>query len=266
VLPSGGSRSRHPSPPSLANPQNHGTAGGIQAPVQQRSGLRGLGIGWARLEDWLLAAWLVVISPLLAHGQGSVGPFESDRPLDGLLELVAVFGAIACLATTNSDRPAGSQPDLIERGAIGPLAGGLLLVFDSALEGLGWTDVAGLPIVAAIVMVIVLRLRAPALPTLWRRALVLPFVLVTGNLFWGVIDAVTNGGGLPVPVTSPDLRADALGIGLFGLFCGVYYVMLVYAPRQIAEREGGLMAWLLRFGLFLAGTVLGLGWAGILGS
>jgi hypothetical protein len=42
--------------------------------------------------------------------------------------------------------------------------------------------------------------------------------------------------------------------------------MLIYAPRQIAEREGGPIEWLARFGLFLGGVVFGLGWLSVLGT
>jgi hypothetical protein len=45
----------------------------------------------------------------------------------------------------------------------------------------------------------------------------------------------------------------------------VYYAMLVYAPRQVAEREGGPVAWLARYALFVAATLLGIGWVGQLG-
>jgi hypothetical protein len=40
----------------------------------------------------------------------------------------------------------------------------------------------------------------------------------------------------------------------------------VYAPRQIAEPEGGPISWLLRFALFLVSVLFGFGWLGLLGS
>jgi hypothetical protein len=42
--------------------------------------------------------------------------------------------------------------------------------------------------------------------------------------------------------------------------------MLIYAPRQIADREGGAIAWLARFALFLASVILGISWLSLLGG
>ena len=44
-------------------------------------------------------------------------------------------------------------------------------------------------------------------------------------------------------------------LGVLVAFCGVYYVMLVYAPRQLAQPEGGAVAWLARFGVFVLAEV-----------
>jgi hypothetical protein len=55
-------------------------------------------------------------------------------------------------------------------------------------------------------------------------------------------------------------------IGLLVLCAAVYYTMLIYAPRQVAEREGGTMVWLARFGLFVVSVALGLGWLSLLGG
>jgi hypothetical protein len=42
--------------------------------------------------------------------------------------------------------------------------------------------------------------------------------------------------------------------------------MLIYAPRQIAEREGSPLVWLVRFGLFLVSVAFGIGWLSLLGG
>jgi hypothetical protein len=43
-------------------------------------------------------------------------------------------------------------------------------------------------------------------------------------------------------------------------------VMLVYAPRQVADREGGPIASVLRYVAFVVGLALGLGWLWMLGA
>ena len=43
-------------------------------------------------------------------------------------------------------------------------------------------------------------------------------------------------------------------------FAAVYYLMLVYAPRQLAVDDGGPVAWAFRFLVFLAVEVLTVSW------
>ena len=42
--------------------------------------------------------------------------------------------------------------------------------------------------------------------------------------------------------------------------------MLIFAPRQVAEREGGFVTWVFRYVLFAAGVVAGLAWPRLLGG
>jgi len=36
--------------------------------------------------------------------------------------------------------------------------------------------------------------------------------------------------------------------------------MLIYAPRQVAEPEGGPVTWLVRYGIFLTSVIIGVAW------
>jgi hypothetical protein len=40
--------------------------------------------------------------------------------------------------------------------------------------------------------------------------------------------------------------------------------MLIFAPRQVAEREGSPGSWALRFGLFVLSLVVGATWLGLI--
>jgi hypothetical protein len=247
----------------------------------------------ARAEDWLLTGWIAIAAPLLAVAGGTAGPFDAGHPLQGLLQLIGFGGALACLATRNSDAsstssPHGSpladgafvaetaaatpapRPGVLDSAAVGPLTGGLLLVGGSAFAQLGLApESVFLPTLVAVVALGLLQARLPAVPTDVRRAFVTPYLLAAGGLFWGVVHEVTG---------SLDLRAQFGGsvtgmssgvasvIGLLALGAAVYYAMLIYAPRQIAEREGGPIVWVARFALFLAGVALGLGWLSVLGG
>ena len=216
----------------------------------------------ARLEDWLLAGWVGLVAPAVVHLQASSGGiFDGGRPLDGLLGLVGILGAAVCLAT---DSEGDTHAGLASTAVIGPFAGGLLLVVFSTVSALGLPETAVLiAAVAVIVVALAVRLRFRVLPVNVRRALVTPYILVSGGLFWSVIGAVLDGGAPVAAIRSalPANPGDALPlIGFLLAFSAIYYAMLVLAPRQVAEREGGAMAWIIRYALFVASVALGAGW------
>jgi hypothetical protein len=217
-------------------------------------------------EDWLLTAWVALATPALFRAQGGSGPFDSGAPLLGVIRLAAVLGALICLSARPAPGP--REPSLIGRGAIGPLTGGLLLVAISGVTALSITSGVGTALViGAAVAMIVVRVLVPPLSIAARRVLVTPFVMVAGGLFWTFIAAVTGEPGSATPaaaVANPQTAATAIAFLL--AFSAVYYAMLVYAPRQVAEREGGLVTWLLRYALFVAGVIFGLAWPRIFGA
>ena len=221
-----------------------------------------------RIEDWLLAGWVALVAPPVIHAQSSAGIFDGGRPLDGLLGLAGLAGAAVCLATGTMGDPA--RPGFGVSAALGPFVGGLLLVVFSTAAALGLSEAAGIALAIVIVIgAVLVRLRWPALPVVVRRALVTPYILAAGGLFWSVIGTVTAGGDLPAAIrqTAPsDIRSVLPVVGFLLAFSGVYYAMLVFAPRQVAEHEGGPVAWVVRFGLFVASVALGAGWLVALGG
>ena len=147
------------------------------------------------------------------------------------------------------------------------MTGGLLLVALSGSAALGLAGAAGWAVViAGLVIVVAVRLRWPALPTSVRRMLVTPFLLATGGIFWTIVDQVAGGssllglatvgtGGSITPIGTLAFVAAALAA-----FSAVYYAMLIYAPRQVAEHEGGPLTWLVRYGIFLVSILVGVAW------
>lgn len=220
-----------------------------------------------RLEDWILAGWIALAAPIAGRIDGSAGPFDPGRPIGGVLCTIGVLGALICLATGRSDAAPGTGRATLDWAAVGPLTGGLLLVAFSGSAGLGLTDAAGWAVVVAgFVVVVAVRLRWPALPTSVRRMLVTPFLLATGGIFWTIVDQVAGGssllglatigtGGSITPIGTIAFVAAALAA-----FSAVYYAMLIYAPRQVAEPEGGPVTWLVRYGIFLLSIVVGVTW------
>ncbi len=219
-------------------------------------------------EAWLLAAWVSVATPILFRAQGGVGPFDPGAPLLGTLRILAVAGALVCLAACRTPADiAASHPSLIKGGAIGPLVAAILLVTISGFTALDLAAGVGEGIViAALVAMVVVHFAVPPLATPMRRALVTPFVLVSGALFWTFIAAVTGEPGSATPAAAITNPSTALAAGGFLIaFSGVFYAMLIFAPRQVAEREGGLATWFLRYLLFAAGVIAGLAWPRLLG-
>jgi hypothetical protein len=224
----------------------------------------------ARVEDWAIAAWVVLGAPLLARTAASTGPFDPRQPLQGIFRLGAVLAALACLAARRPSGAVGTGGQILDSAAVGPFTGGLLLVAISggiALDLPSWGPI-GFCLLAAGVM-IAMRVAVPPLPTVARRLLVTPFVMAAAGIFWSVIDAVlgpmSGGGGGGSWGSLASLSPVVLPVvGFLVAFSAVYYAMLVYAPRQVAEREGGLLAWVLRYLMFLGGVALGAGWPRVL--
>jgi hypothetical protein len=242
-----------------------------------------------RGEDLLLAGWIVVAAPLLSRAGGSAGPFDSGHPVQGVLMLIGFAGALACLATRSpaatartlpgsfaATTPEGdgaggaTKPTVLDSAAVGPLVGGLMLVGGTGFAELGFDPAAlFIPTFGAVVILALAQSHTPLVSTPVRRALVTPYLLAAGGIFWGIVHAVT--GGLDISAqfgssTTGMSSGVAAVAGIFVVGAAVYYAMLIYAPRQIAEREGGPLQWLARFALFVFSVVAGVGWLSLLGG
>lgn len=230
---------------------------------------RASAVGLWRGEDWLLAGWVAIAAPLLTAAQGTSGELlPANRPLDGALGLGAIAGAVACLAVR---RPAGEVAGrgFLASAAVGPFVGGMLLVIASTATALGLSSGIGLAVAGCFAALgIAVRLWAAPAPAAVRRLLMTPFVLVTGTLFWRLVHAITGGGILEQlrGLSLTGLQANLGVVGFLVAASAVYYAMLVAAPRQVAEREGGIVAWSVRYLLFAAGVTFGIAWLPILGG
>ncbi len=177
-----------------------------------------------RIEDWLLAVWVALVAPAAIHLQTSSDILGPGRPLDGLLGVAAIAGAAVCLATRSTGSAAGQG--LGGSAAVGPFVGGLLLVAFSTVSALGLSEAAALALAVATARLAVLtRLRWASLPVTVRRALVTPYILVAGGLFWSAIGAVTSGGTLTAAirqVAPSDIRAVIPILGFLLAFSAVY--------------------------------------------
>lgn len=221
--------------------------------------------GRVRPEDLLLFAWLV-LQPTLFPVASAVADAGSRRDLvGGLLDLVALCLAAACVGARS--RP-GVQSGLVGGSdgiayAVGPLFGAVAFVVDNTTERLGLSDgsLAILPIALAVLAAVVARLRVPPLSGEQRRALVTPFILATSGFFSSFLSGITELFDIRSLIAAfggpddPRWTLFVLAIATLGVL--VFYLMLVFAPRQIAEREGTPSSWAIRFGVFILGLSLG---------
>ncbi|HTS14763.1 MAG TPA: hypothetical protein VMH24_03790 [Candidatus Sulfotelmatobacter sp.] len=225
-----------------------------------------------RLEDLVLIVW-VGLQPVLfrllgfstaSPSGGGLDLLDGHDPLLGLVALASVAGALVCLATRPATPTSDAAGQTAPRGLIGPLTGGLLLATVIGTQNLFGVAEAGFGVTfVAVVVASLLPGALPATPVAYRRVLVTPYVLLSASVFNGLIGQV--GGlfdlhgvlGLGLGQT---LQALPWAIGVMAVFAGVYYVMLVYAPRQLAVADGGTIAWLVRFLVFLAVEIAAASW------
>jgi hypothetical protein len=223
--------------------------------------------GLVRVEDVALFAWTVLVVPLIAPpGVDGVAVAEGSDPIGGVLGVVAVLGVIACVLTRRDGGPATYDdlrltPELFARL---PLAGGVVVVAGEAAAslGLGFGDLlAALGVVAIVAGTAVLP-RLPVVSAGLRRLLVGPMVLASTNAFVGVVgpfaeDAFDLGSLGPAVA-----EYGAVAWFLFGLIAAAtvaFYVLLVFAPRQVAEPEGTWIAWGVRLLVFFAALFIASG-------
>jgi hypothetical protein len=216
-----------------------------------------------RVEDVLLVAWLVVIEPVLFPVPSGSNRTNGPDLVFGLLDLLGLLAFVACLAARSQP---GVVSGLVNRGellyAVGPLFGAFAFAIDDTTEKLGLAgNAALLPIGAGVAVAILVRRLAPPLTADQRRALVTPFILLTSRFFGQFLSGLTDFFDLRQLAAAVANPADLAGTG-FVLLIGVlailiFYVMFVFAPRQVADREGTPRSWTIRFLLFVVSLSIG---------
>jgi len=218
-----------------------------------------------QLEDVALGL-LLVLSPLLGEGSG-LG-FGSSRgepdPLLGLFALIAAVGAIVALAT----RVPGESRIVEGDGRswiIGPFIGAIGLTAGNALEllGLEGGDVVTGPAMIVGVGSFVFASRLPVVERPVRRLLVAPFVLLSGAVFQGLVGEFTGSVSghmdLGALLADPNALTIVATVGAIILAVSwIFYSMLVFAPRELADPGASTRTWVTRYLVFLASLVVSL--------
>ncbi len=230
-----------------------------------------------QFEDALLFVWLVLVTPLLQVVLGgalrdlNLGNIDRGLPNAtglGLLFLASTLLAIVCMLTRapGEGQRQGSQASgdgLITGTPFGyahlPMLAGTGIMLFLGLDLLGFGDAAmGLLclLFGSFVVIGVIYKRMPVIDYALRRILMTPFTILSTSIFVSSINPIfanVNANGIAQIVQS-DLGRFEFGLLLAGVL--VYYLMFVFAPRQIAGSGGGWLQWGARFALYLIGLIL----------
>jgi hypothetical protein len=225
-----------------------------------------------RVEDILLAIWLVFVVPLLAATAEGMSLFAGSRAAAGagglgpLLALLSSFGAFVCLVTRSRGEPGRTEGGLTPpMYAPLPMMAAIGIVSTGAATQLGWDNprILFMPVVVGTVAALLLPDRLPTIEAATRRALVVPFVLVGVTICQATMADLWQDirpGDFAAGFSQEALVLVLFVLGVLGLLSLVAYGVFVFAPRQIAEPEGSWRAWATRFAVYMFSIVLGIGW------
>ncbi len=228
-----------------------------------------------QLEDLLLFVWFALGEPALERLLRAFLPADlpaalasQARPQFGIGLLASAAAAVVCLATRDASerqmvgRPGWLTPNTYARL---PMLVVLALLAEHGFEQLG--SGAGerlFPwIVAFVGATLLLQPWLPAAPYPLRRLLMLPTIAVGALMFGGTMESLFSGGDLSGLLEGADAAARATArFGLLIVTIGslVYYVLFVFAPRQVAAAGGSWIVWLARYLLFLSALAGGMIW------
>lgn len=219
-----------------------------------------------QLEDLALAL-LLLLGPLLGGAGGglSLGSLRGEPdPLLGIFALVAALGAIVALAT----RVPGESRLVDTEGRawfIGPFVGAIGFTAGNALEllGLEGGDIVTGPAMIVAVGSFVFASRLPVVERPVRRLLVAPFLLLSGAVFQGLVAEFTGSTAGFVDLTAllagPDAIPLLATIAVIVLAVSwIFYAMLIFAPRELADPGAPTRSWVLRYLIFVGSLVAAL--------
>ncbi len=231
--------------------------------------------GWTsglfRIEDVALVGWLLLgpsLGQIVSGGSSGGGPLSSDRDhLSGVVWIAATVLAVIVVATRSPGDPAlGFEGAMTPRSyAPLPFLLSLSIVGQTGLDRLGLPSDGVIGVIFLVTMVCYVAYpHLPTLPRTTRRLLIVPFILIAGTVFGGMVADVSSlfdyRALLGDPTTSPSAYFGLLGLDV--LFSAIFYLAFVFAPRMVAEAEGSWKAWLARYALFLGATIVSVSFLG----
>lgn len=219
-----------------------------------------------QLEDVLLVVVLIA-TPFLAPITNILPVLGGENDfLGGLVAFLAALGAIVALATRVPQEsrlehhPEGDLP--VRIWLIGPFIGAVGFVAGDSLDRMGLPGGDLLIGVAVIVAVasFVLADRLPVVSRNTRRLLVGPFVLLSGAFLQQfAADLTSSFAGTDVLGALLALNNLVFAIELLAILAYaalVFYLMFVFAPRELADPGASNLAWAMRFVVFYVSLLI----------
>ncbi len=254
--------------------------------------------GAIQVEDVLLFLWFALGEPFLERFLGGLLPEDlaaaierGGQPVLGFALLAAGGCAAVCLATRDvgeetvlgqtdaseesdepetwerpevSDEPAGRHWLTPSTYARLPMLVVLAMLADRGFGQFG-SDAGDrlFPwIVVFVGATLLVQPWLPVLPYLVRRLLMAPTVVLGALLFSDLMESLFGGASL-APLASGgsahDVAAAQFGATIVVVTSLLYFVLFVFAPRQVAG-GGSWWFWLLRYALFLSALLGSLIW------
>ncbi len=227
-----------------------------------------------QFEDALLFVWLLLIEPLLQRfffRVGAANDYSNLQPGDAGSVTVGLFFIIAglCACVALATRAQGEPAEDLDFGSLGgyaymPMMAGLSLVEYFGLRALGSTLADGvLGLVALFVIVVTVAHKwLPQMPEIHRRLLMTPVILASSLIFSSMMNSILRGFSFRDVLFSygqPEFGELAFGAGILLLAALVFYVIFVFAPRQVGTRGGSFLDWATRFLIYILGVILNVG-------
>lgn len=232
-------------------------------------------------EDFILFVWVALIEPLIARGLslllGDITPFtigSVHNPLLGLIFFAAGIGGAVVVATR---APGQRDPEKSGNGVVAfarlPMLvtlGYMFMTGTSALDIFQNTDSGLLLIVclpfALFAVSFMLFDRLPRVDVAVRRILIAPMILLGTWNFSGLVHGFFGDTGVRgflsaqgVQILQNPNGARAFATGLLFAAVVLFYLIFIFAPRQIAFPNGTARDWFIRFGLFAVGLIFNAG-------
>lgn len=234
-----------------------------------------------QLEDFILFVWVALVEPLIARGLsvllGDITPFtigSVHNPLVGLIFMTAGVGGSVVVATrAPGQRDPEKSGNTVVAFARLPMLVTLAYMFLYGSSTLGIFDnndnavllIVCLPF-ALLAVSWMLFDRLPQVDVAVRRILIAPVILLGTWNFSGLMHGFFGDTGVRGFLSAQGLQilqnpngSLAFATGLLFASVVLFYLIFIFAPRQIAFPNGSARDWFIRFGLFAIGLIFNAG-------